>query len=102
MVYLMWYGTVNSGLEKGTAYNTGLPASVAALPPPNLASVPVLAASPGPAGWNVNAVVVEAIGGAGEVGWGCEPDERRPRRQAPVQSFGPARFGNPKRYAKGE
>jgi hypothetical protein len=40
------------GVAKGgTAYNTGLPASVASLPSPNLASVPVLAASPVPARW---------------------------------------------------
>ena len=64
----MWYGRVNGGLEKGTAYNTGLPAPVAVLPSPNLASGPVLAASPESAGWLGNGAVVEAVGGAGHIG----------------------------------
>ena len=50
-----------------TAYNTGLPASFAALTSPNLASVPVLAASPGSAGWSGNGAVVEEVGEAGQI-----------------------------------
>ena len=53
--------------KAGTSANTGLPVSVASLPSPNLASVPVLADSPGAAvGLLVGRSVVKT-GGAGDL-----------------------------------